>query len=133
MSASTSPYNDPAFWERVWRSSGIQFVGLFIVASVIYGSQPQVGASADALVAFYNGDRTRILIGAFFSGLNLLNLLWFTAAPEPPWRMQGKTVGGRRRLRLARRSERCSFYRSRWEPLSPTRSPAPAITCSLPA
>ena len=80
MSASTSAYNDPAFWERLWRSSGIQFVGLFIVASVIYGSQPQVGASADALVAFYNGDRTRVLIAAFFSGLNLLNLLWFTAA-----------------------------------------------------
>ena len=80
MSASTSASNDPAFWERLWRSSGIQFVGLFIVASVIYGSQPRVGASADALVAFYNGDRTRILIAAFFSGLNLLNLLWFTAA-----------------------------------------------------
>ena len=80
MSASTSGSNDPAFWERLWRSSGIQFVGLFIVASVIYGSQPRVGASADALVAFYDGERTRILIAAFFSGLNLLNLLWFTAA-----------------------------------------------------
>jgi hypothetical protein len=42
--------------------------------------QPRVGASADALVAFYNGDRTRILIAAFFFGLNLLNLLWFTTA-----------------------------------------------------
>ena len=78
--SSTSAYATPAFWERLWRTSGIQFVGLFIIASVIYGSQPQVGASADALVAFYNGDRTRILIAAFFSGLNLLNLLWFTAA-----------------------------------------------------
>jgi hypothetical protein len=79
VSASTGTSN-PAFWERLWRSSGIQFVGLFIVAAVIYGSQPQVGASSDALVAFYNGERTRILIAAFFSGLNLLNLLWFTAA-----------------------------------------------------
>ena len=80
MPSSTSASNDPAFWERLWRSSGLQFVGLFIVASVIFGSQPPVGASADALVAFYNGDRTRILIAACFSGLNLLNLLWFTAA-----------------------------------------------------
>jgi hypothetical protein len=80
MSASTSGYTTPAFWEHLWRTSGIQFVVLFIIASVIYGSQPQVGASADALIAFYNGDRTRILIAAFFSGLNLLNLLWFTAA-----------------------------------------------------
>src|SRR6476661_2798979 len=80
MPSSTSGYNTPAFWERLWRTSGIQFVGLLIIASVIYGSQPQVGASADALVAFYSGDRTRILIAVFFSGLNLLNLLWFTMA-----------------------------------------------------
>ena len=80
MTSSTSAYTTPVFWERLWRTSGIQFVVLFIIASVIYGSQPQVGASADALVAFYHGDRTRILIAAFFSGLNLLNLLWFTAA-----------------------------------------------------
>jgi hypothetical protein len=80
MASTTSAYTTPAFWERLWRTSGIQFVGLFIIASVIYGSQPQVGASADALVAFYNGDRTRILIAAFFFGLNLLNLLWFATA-----------------------------------------------------
>jgi hypothetical protein len=80
MASSTSGYNTPAFWERLWRTSGIQFVGLFIIASVIYGSQPQIGASADALVAFYDGHRTRILIAVFFFGLNLLNLLWFTTA-----------------------------------------------------
>jgi hypothetical protein len=80
MASSTSVYNTPAFWERLWRTSGIQFVGLFIIASVIYGSQPQIGASADALVAFYNGERTRILIAVFCFGLNLLNLLWFTTA-----------------------------------------------------
>ena len=80
MASTSSAYTTPAFWERLWRTSGIQFVGLFIIASVIYGSQPRVGASADALVAFYNGDRTRILIAAFFFGLNLLNLLWFTTA-----------------------------------------------------
>ena len=87
MSASTtagpstaSVYTTPAFWERLWRTSGIQFLVLFIIAYFIYGYQPQVRASADALVAFYDGHRTRILIAAFFSGLNLLNLLWFTAA-----------------------------------------------------
>ena len=80
MSSSTSAYTTPAFWERLWRTSGIQFVVLLIIASVIYGSQPQVGASADALVAFYHGDRARILIAVFFFGLNLLNLLWFTTA-----------------------------------------------------
>jgi hypothetical protein len=78
--SSGSVYTTPAFWERLWRSSGIQSVGLFIIAYFIYGYQPQVGAPADALVAFYDGHRTRILIAVFFFGLNLLNLLWFAAA-----------------------------------------------------
>jgi hypothetical protein len=80
MTSSTSVYATGVFWERLWRSSGIQSVGLFIIAYVIYGYQPQVGASADAVVAFYEGDRTRILIAAIFSGLAVLNLLWFAAA-----------------------------------------------------
>src|SRR4029077_3896145 len=86
MSASTgttssaSVYTTPAFWERLWRSAGIQSLGLFIIGYVIYGNQPQVGASPDALAAFYDGDRTRILIAAVFFGLSILNLLWFAAA-----------------------------------------------------
>ncbi len=78
--AASSVYSAPVFWERLWRTSGLQFVGLFIVAYAIYGYQPQVGASTDALVAFYGGERTRILIAAVFSGLAILNLMWFTAA-----------------------------------------------------
>ena len=80
MNSSTSAYSTPMFWEHLWLTSGLQFVGFFIITSVIYGFQPQVGASPEALVAFYNGDRTRILVAAAFSGLNLLNLLWFAAA-----------------------------------------------------
>ena len=80
ITSSTSVYTTGAFWDHLWRTSGLQFVGFFIITSVLYGYQPQVGASADALVAFYNGDRTRILIAAALSGLNLLNLLWFAAA-----------------------------------------------------
>jgi hypothetical protein len=78
--SSTSVYTTPAFWERLWCSAGIQSLGLFIIGYVIYGNQPQVGASADALAAFYDGDRTRILIAAVFFGLSILNLLWFAAA-----------------------------------------------------
>ena len=78
-SPSTS-VNTSAFWELLWRTSGIQFVVFFIIAYVIYGNQPQVAASPDALVAFYTGDRTRILIAAVFSGLNVLNFMWFAAA-----------------------------------------------------
>jgi len=69
-----------AFWERLWRTAGLQSVLCFIVAYIVYGGQPQVGASADALAAFYGGDRTRILIAAVFYGLAVLNLMWFAAA-----------------------------------------------------
>lgn len=76
----TSAYNTPAFWERLWRMSGIGFLVLLVIAYIIYGNQPHVGASADALAAFYGGHRTRILIAAVLSGMALLNLLWFAAA-----------------------------------------------------
>src|SRR6185312_979177 len=78
--SSTSGCSTSGFWERLWRTSGIQFVGLFLLAYFIYGDQPRVGAAPDALVAFYDGQRTRILIGVFFFGLTLLSLLWFVAA-----------------------------------------------------
>jgi hypothetical protein len=80
VTSSISPRYGGAFWEHLWRPAGIQYVVFFIITSIIYGYQPQAGASAAALEAFYTGDRTRILIAAFFAGLNLLNLLWFAAA-----------------------------------------------------
>ena len=80
MPSSASVYTTRGFWEGLWRKSGINFVALAIVAYVIYGSQPHVGAPADALAAFYGGHRTRILIAAALSGLNILNLMWFAAA-----------------------------------------------------
>jgi len=80
MASSTSVYTTGAFWERLWRTAGVQFVGFFIITSIIYGYQPQAGASGDALTAFYSGNRTRILIAAALSGLNVLNLMWFAAA-----------------------------------------------------
>lgn len=78
--SSTSVYTTPAFWERLWRSGGIQAVGLFIIAYLVYGYQPSVGAPADALIAFYDGERTRILVAAILSGFAVLNLMWFAAA-----------------------------------------------------
>jgi hypothetical protein len=78
--SSTSVYGTREFWERLWRMSGINFVVFFIIAYVIYPYQPPVGAPADALVAFYDGDRARILTAAVISGLAVLNLMWFAAA-----------------------------------------------------
>jgi hypothetical protein len=80
MTSSTSVYTTPAFWERLWRTGGIQSILCFIIAYLVYGRHPQVGASPDALVAFYDGERMRILIAAVFYGLAILNLMWFAAA-----------------------------------------------------
>jgi len=57
----------------------VQSVGLFVVAYFVYGDQPHVGASAEALTAFYQGDRLRILIAAVLGGFAILNLMWFAA------------------------------------------------------
>ena len=67
-------------FDRLWRSAGIQFVGFFVIACVIYGHLPGVNAPADELVGFYTGSRTRILIATALLGLNVLNLMWFAAA-----------------------------------------------------
>src|SRR5271166_4499662 len=77
---SSSGYNTPAFWEHLWRTAGIQSLLCFIVAYIVYGHHPQVGASADALAAFYDGGRVRIAVAAVFYGLAVLNLMWFAAA-----------------------------------------------------
>ena len=39
-STSSTGVNTSVFWERLWRTAGIQSVGLFIVAYIIYGYQP---------------------------------------------------------------------------------------------
>jgi hypothetical protein len=51
MSATEAPPVGTS--DRVWRGSGIAFVVTFFISSVIYGSQPDIGASANALVSFY--------------------------------------------------------------------------------
>src|SRR5258705_4394707 len=98
MSASTgttssaSVYTTPAFWERLWRTAGIQSVLCFIVAYIVYGHQPQVGASADALAAFYDGDRMRILIAVVFYGFAFPNLLGVARAPRATHPQPGSTT-----------------------------------------
>jgi hypothetical protein len=67
-------------WERQWRGAGVVFVVLLVVASIIYGDQPKLGASNDRLVSFFDGDRTRILIATVFFCFAFLELLWFGAA-----------------------------------------------------
>jgi hypothetical protein len=100
MSATTSTMtsasgtNTPAFWERLWRSSGLQSIGCFIIAYLIYPAQPKAGAPADVVAALYSGDRSRILIAAVFGGLAVLNLMWFAAALRATLAEEGKDGWG---------------------------------------
>jgi hypothetical protein len=91
---SASSTNTPAFWERLWRSSGLQAIGCFIIAYLIYPAQPKAGAPSDAVVALYSGDRSRILISAVFGGLAVLNLMWFAAALRATLAEEGKDGWG---------------------------------------
>jgi hypothetical protein len=71
MSTHSTPATTPSggvntsvFWERLWRTSGFQFVAWSLVAYFIYA----------------NGDRTRMFISASVSGLAVLYLMWFAAS-----------------------------------------------------
>jgi hypothetical protein len=60
VAQSTASTYGREFWEHLWRTAGLQSAGLFVVAYVVNGYQP--------------------LIAAIFSGLAILNLMWFAAA-----------------------------------------------------
>src|SRR5690348_1599677 len=79
MTSSIS-VNTSAFWEGLWRTSGVQFIGLCIIAVIIYGEQPPINASSQTLTAFYHDHHTRILIAAIVFGLAVLYIMWFAAA-----------------------------------------------------
>ena len=112
------------FWERLWRSSGIIFSIFFVVTYVFYGFQPKIGASADTLVSFYDGQRMRILMTLMFLGTSVLFLLWFAAAIRSVLHDAGQGGWGRRRPPPARRSGECSGCSSRWARPWRTRSQA---------
>ena len=85
---------NPLTFDRVWRGSGVAFVVTFVVSYIIYGGRPEIGASGDTLLGFYDGDRTRILIASALLGLAVLNLLWFAAALASTLRDAGQGIWG---------------------------------------
>lgn len=82
------------FWDRLWRSAGIQFVIPFVIAYFIHGDQPGVASSPDTLASFYDANRMRILIATVVFGIALLNLLWFAAAIRGVLRNAGQDGWG---------------------------------------
>jgi hypothetical protein len=77
-------------FEKIWRGSGLGAALFFIVAYILYGMQPKVGAATDKLVSYYDGDSTRILIATVIVGFGILNLTWFAAALASVLRDAGK-------------------------------------------
>jgi hypothetical protein len=61
--SSTSVYGT-AFWDRLWRQSGIHSLVFCLIA---YG-------------ALSSGNRAWILVGSILAGMAVLNLMWFAAA-----------------------------------------------------
>jgi hypothetical protein len=78
-------------WEENWRGNGVIASVLFLVSYLIYGA----GASTEKLVAFYDGDRTRILIASVVFGFAILCLMWFAAALASVLNDAGKEGWGR--------------------------------------
>ena len=52
--SSASVYTTPAFWERLWRTAGLQSVLCFIVAYIVYGP-----ATADRRIGRRTGSLLR--------------------------------------------------------------------------
>lgn len=80
MSAISSVSRTSGLYERLWRTAGLQFAGLFVVAYAFYGYQPGIGATPDELIAFYGAFRAQTPVAALLGGMAILNLMWFAAA-----------------------------------------------------
>jgi hypothetical protein len=60
LAAATTNAYGREFWDHLWRTAGLQSVGCFVGAYLVYGYQPE--------------------IAAIFAGMAILNLMWFAAA-----------------------------------------------------
>jgi len=130
--SSASVYTTPAFWERLWRTVGIQSVLCFLGAYIVYGHQPQVGGIRPThWQPFYDGDRMRILIRPCFNGLAVLNLMWFAGALRSHPGGCGQDGWGAAATRLqCPPSERFSSCSSRWSRPRVLDRQLVEITCS---
>lgn len=69
-----------AHWDRFAAASGMLSVVFFLVAGLVYGNAPDVGAQPSEVVQFFSDNRDQVLWGVFIQGFGVLALLWFTGA-----------------------------------------------------
>lgn len=58
-------------WERLGRASGAIFVVIAAVAFIVMGEQPAISDAPEEIVAYFDGDRGRILTGTVLFGIAL--------------------------------------------------------------
>lgn len=67
-------------WDRFAAACGMVSVAIFLVAGLVYGNAPDVGAEPTAVVDFFRENRDQVLWAVFIQGFGVLALLWFTGA-----------------------------------------------------
>jgi hypothetical protein len=87
-------------WERWARMSGAAFAVLAAASFIVIGEMPGINDSPEQLVAFFDGDRGRILTGLVIYGIALIALGWFIGALANALREAGEARLGATGLAL---------------------------------
>jgi len=77
-------------WERWSRAAGIGFVVAYVAGFIVLGEPPKVNASADDVVSFFDGDRSRVLTALVIFGIAFALLLFFIGAIAEALREAGQ-------------------------------------------
>jgi hypothetical protein len=81
---------DEAMWDRWARGMGVVFVVFALVGFSIFGTQPQVGDSAEKVASFYRDHSGRELFGLTLFGFGVIALIWFVSAVANVLRTAGQ-------------------------------------------
>jgi len=77
-------------WERWSRAAGIGFVVAYVASFIVLGDPPKVNASADDVVSFFDGDRSRVLTALVIFSIAFVLLIFFIAAIADALREAGQ-------------------------------------------
>jgi hypothetical protein len=81
---------DRVYWERWTRGFGVIFVVVVLIAFFTFGDQPKIDDSVDDIISFYDGDRSRILVGLVIFAFSFVILAWFVGALANALRIAGE-------------------------------------------
>jgi hypothetical protein len=79
-----------AAWERGARAAGVVFVVLAAVGFLVAGESPKTSDSATDVVAYFESNRSQILVGAVLFAIAITFFVWFAAAVANHLRERGE-------------------------------------------